>query len=165
MAFVGFRFSDTSLITALGAVEQRAQEAISAVVRRHALRAVGLIRGRTPVDSGRARRGWRIQTAGTGGTRGILTNDVPYITVLEFGGYPVTALSRTRRSGGFRRGAARLGGAPPGPKTQRAPAGQPGMRSNVSSQATRGMVRQTLTRIEPRFLADLNRAVTRAVNR
>ena len=158
---ISFEWTDESLVTAVGLVPFETEHAVSEVVRKTTNRAFKIVKNRTPVDRGRARRGWKKETRGT---EGRFFNDVAYINVLEFGPYPVTATKRTSRSGVIRRGKGSLGGAVPPSvrgtaKTQRTPGGRPTMRSNVSKQAPQGMVRITLQEIEPRFVVDLVDAI------
>ena len=155
-----FEFEDEGLVEALREFEPRVQGAIEKTVRDTTERARNIAKFKTPVDSTKAINGWRIRFEGE---RGIFFNEVPYINVLEFGGYPVRRASAGASPGTLRRGAAVLGGLPPGPRTQRAPGGEPPMRSNVSKQAPRGMVRDTLIEIEAAFLFDLAENIDRAL--
>lgn len=166
-ALLSFDWSDTSLVTALDNLPREAEAAVAQVVAVTTDRAFKMAKNRTPTDRGDARNGWRQSARGRNGR---IFNNVAYINVLEFGPYPVTPASHTSRSG-LRRGRAVLGGLPPPDKrdaggrftgtarTQKAPGGRPTMRSNVSKQAPRGMVRSTLEDIQPRFLADLTNAI------
>ncbi|KKN14489.1 hypothetical protein LCGC14_0995600 [marine sediment metagenome] len=153
---LSFEWSFDSLTPALKNAPRETQAAVAQVIEKTTDRAFRIVKNRTPVNSGNARRGWRKESRGTSGR---VFNAVDYINVLEFGPYPVTSANRTSRSGGIRRGGAILGGAPPARRTQRAPGGEPSMRSNVSRQAPQGMVRKTLKDIEPRFVADLTDAI------
>ena len=167
MALLPFRWAETGLLKAINdlAVGKSAKKAIQATVKKMTLRAVKIAKFKTPVDSGRAIRGWKMKLE-KDGTVGVFFNDVPYVNVLEFGGYPVTALGRrgTLRPGAFIRGKAQLGGHAPGKRTQRPPGGKPDMRANVSKQSPRGMVRSTIIDIEPAFLFELNKALDLALN-
>lgn len=167
-ALLSFAWGENSLVPALVNLPPEAAAAVAAVIRTTTDRAFRIAKNKTPVDRGDARNGWR-QVAS--GQKGRIFNNVPYINVLEFGGYPVTPASRTRRSG-LRRGKAILGGAPPpntrdssgrfqgGARTQKArSSGRAPMRSNVSKQAPVGMVRSTLEELRPRFLSDLTHAI------
>lgn len=112
---------------------------------------------KTPVDSRKLKDAWRKKSIRTRqGPAFEISNNTAYANTVEFGGYPVRAISRTKttRGGGgsFRRGKAILGGLPPGPRTQRALGGKPKMVSNVSKAAKRGMVRSTLGSLEVRFV-------------
>lgn len=141
-----FSWNLDSLGKALGAFEAEARAAVREVVSRTLDRAYSMVRARTPVDTGRLRAGWRRVLSGPrggGASAGTIANSVPYVRVLEFGGYPVLA------PGEF----------PPGPRTRRAPGGEPAMRSNVSKQAPRGMLRTVLQDLEPQFLFDVERAL------
>ena len=141
-------------------------------------------------SAGGASSKWRSKKTGRGTIT--ISNDAPHINVLEFGGYPVVAdrkkkaakkkkakkkkkkrpriarapgakkRTNERTGPGRRRGGARLGGFPPGPRTQVAPGGSPTMTSNVSRQAATGMVRQNLSRIQDRFVFLLEEAVEQA---
>ena len=159
-AMLSFEWTDESLVRALDNLPKETQEAVSKVVEDTTGRAFRIIKNRTPIDRGKAHRGWRQKVSGSTGK---ITNDVDYINVLEFGGYPVRRASAGASPGTLRRGRAVLGGLPPGPRTQRAPGGEPPMRSNVSKQAPRGMVRSTLQEIEAPFLFDLAENIDRAL--
>lgn len=158
-----FRWVDESLLNAIRDIPESSQRAIKTVVRATTKRAVRIAKFKTPVDTGNAINSWE-DTTEKGGQVGVFKNSAPYINVLEFGGYPVRAATSGAKAG-FRRGGAILGGLPPGPRTQRAPGGDPEMRSNVSKQAPRGMVRSTLIEIEPQFVFDLNEEIEREFNR
>lgn len=164
MALFDFKWTDTSLEKALEELPQRAATAVKKTIRETTQRAVKIAKFKTPVDSGAAIRGWKVSFE-DGGLRGVFRNDVPYINVLEFGGYPVRKATAGASPGTLRRGGAILGGLPAGRRTQRAPGGAPPMRSNVTRQAPRGMVRVTLLEIEPQFVADLNESLDEALNR
>lgn len=157
-----FEFVDEGLIEALEGLPTNAQRAVVETVRSTTQRGQQIVKFRTPVDSGKALNGWQVRYE-DGGSRGVFFNDVAYINVLEFGGYPVRAATAGASPGTLRRGKAILGGLPPGPRTQRAPGGTPKMRSNVSKQAPRGMVRSTLEELEPQFIFDLNENLDRAL--
>lgn len=90
---------------------------------------------RTPVDTGRAKASWRSHALDDY-TWQVISEGVPYIGMLEFGGY-----------------------AGPGPKTQPAPGGEPAMVSNVTRQAPHGMLRLTLLDIREVYLRDLGVAL------
>lgn len=159
-------FTDTitpALQNAPALVEQAVQE----VVRETGERIFNQIKLSTPRDSGKAAGGWDLsyqQAQGGAAATAVIENDVPYINVLEHGGYPVIPLSRQPRLPGVRRGRAQLDGAyPPGPRTQRAPGGQPTMLTNVSRQAPQGMVRVAFARAQDRFVFDLEEAIDRAL--
>lgn len=162
---LSFSWGDRNLVEALKNLPKEANAAVSRVVTQTTDRAFRIAKNKTPVDSGEARSAWRRVIHGT---EGKIVNNAPHINVLEFGGYPVTPARTATRRGGFRRGRAILGGAPPPrggrsgrgtARTQRAPGGDPSMRHNVSKQAPRGMVRSTLEELQPRFLADLDDAI------
>ncbi|HEU01433.1 hypothetical protein LCGC14_0273400 [marine sediment metagenome] len=157
-----FEFVDEGLAEALRDLPQNVAGAIEKTVRDTTARARNIAKFKTPVDSTKAINGWRIRFE-ENGQRGVFFNEVPYINVLEFGGYPVRRASAGASPGTLRRGRAVLGGLPPGPRTQRAPGGEPPMRSNVSKQAPRGMVRFTLQEIEPAFLFDLSENIDQAL--
>ena len=117
-----------------------------------------------------------------------IENDAPHSRVLELGPYPVVATGKRKKRGGKKkkkkkragrkgrekrakrertgpgelRGNARLGGFPPGPRTQVAPGGSPVMKSNVSRQAPKGMVRQNLERIQDRYVFALEESIEQA---
>jgi len=166
-ALLSFEWGTDTLIPALENLPREAERAVAEVVALTTDRAFKMAKNRTPVDRGDARNGWRQSARGANGR---IFNNVAYINVLEFGGYPVTPSSHTSRSG-LRRGRAVLGGRPPpsardaggrftgSARTQKAPGGRPDMRNNVSKQAPRGMVRSTLEDIQPRFLSDLTNAI------
>ena len=155
-----FEFVDEGLVEALQNLPESTQRAIKDTVRATTLRGQQIVKFKTPVDSGKAINAWKTRFENNG-ERGVFFNDTPYINVIEFGGYPVRASSAGASLGTLRRGNAVLGGLPPGPRTQRAPGGQPQMRSNVSKQAPRGMVRSTLIELEPQFTFDLAEAIER----
>ena len=145
LSFPGIKRFDTALLN----MGKGARKEVIDVVRETTNRVFRIIKNRTPVDQGNARRAWKKVTrwdsssaAATSTIEGVITNNVAYINVLEFGGYPGL-----------------------GPRTQPAPAGEPDMRSTVSRQAPQGMVRVTLKEIEPRFLADVERALDLAISR
>jgi hypothetical protein len=91
------------------------------VVRRISIQAFTRVVKRTPVDTGRARANWQLnlnslptgQTSGGGATLSQLSNyslgdvvfianNVPYIAVLEYGGYPKSPKGGSgKTSGGF----------------------------------------------------------------
>ena len=146
MARLEVKVTDT-VTPALKTAPARLRQAINGVVQAIGERAFQRIKFATPRDTGNAARGWRKTVTGNGQTVEI-RNDVPYIRVLEFGGYPTNA------PGQF----------PPKARTQRAPAGAPTMRSNVSRQAPQGMVRKTLQAIEPEFQFELEEAIDRTLN-
>lgn len=158
-------FTDT-MGPALQQAPQAIQRAVEAVVRQTADRVFQRIRLATPRDSGQAAAGWSQRTEGTGEqAKRTFVNTVPYINVLEFGGYPVTPARFVRRLPGIPRGNAVLDGAyPPGPRTQQALGGDPPMTSNVSRQAPQGMVRKNLAAARPEFLFNLEEAIDRALN-
>jgi hypothetical protein len=154
---------------------KKVQDAVKKVVRDTGKRVEKRIRLDTPRDRGTAAAGWKsTEQRVPGGVEVTLTNKVPYINVLEFGGYPVKPKwhKRTNATGpGIPRGDAILGGYPPGPRTQKGEDAfvpdvlegvTPGMNDNVSRQAPSGMVRQNLIRIQPRFQFDLEEAVAEA---
>lgn len=149
-----FEFIDEGLVEALENLPRNAQEAVIKTVRDTTRRARNIVVFKTPVDRGTLINGWKVRLE-NGGERGVFFNDVPYANVAEFGGWPVRSLARAAGPGTLIRGNAVLGGLPPGPRTQRAPGGEPNMRSNVSKQAPQGMVRSTLIEIEPQFVFDL----------
>ena len=101
------------------------------------------------------------------GEKAVIENAVPYITVLEYGSYPVIPVKHKRTGGGgIRRGNAWIGGNyPPGPRTVRAGGSGPKMaEGNVSRQAPIGMVRITLQELEPEFVFNLEEAIEVALN-
>ena len=153
-----FEFTDKSLIKAVESLPSETQTALAAVVKATTEKATKLIKGKTPVESGKAKAGWKSKSRGVSGA---IFNNVDYINVLELGGYPVRSAKRATRQavGGFRRGNAILGGLSPGPKTRRAAGGAPAMTSNVSKKAPKGMVRSTLEEIEPQFVIDITDAI------
>ena len=63
----------------LKVVEKAAQE----LVRKFSLETLARIQLRTPVDTGRARAGWRLENLDTLMT--VIVNDVEYIVKLEYG--------------------------------------------------------------------------------
>ena len=160
---VSFRWEHTGLITTVRKMPERVDRAVKEVIRRHIDRVFNIVRFSTPTDTGRALRAWRIEMR-DGGRAGVVTNDTPYINVLEYGGYPVRPARGPMPSGAFQRGNAYLGGHPPGPRTMGAPGGEPTMRSNVSKQAPHGMVRKALGETEDAFQFDLEEAIERAWN-
>lgn len=171
MALLTFEWSKNTLAPALENLSKEAEAAVAQVVEDTTNRAFKIAKNKTPTDRGDARRGWRKESRGS---QGRIFNDVAYINVLEFGGFPVTALGRsgTLRPGALIRGRAQLGGAPPPKKrdksgkftgtarTQSARGSRKvPMTNNVSKQAPRGMVRAALAEIQPRFLSDLKNAI------
>lgn len=161
---VSVSFSNT-VTPALASAPRRVQEAVATVVQNTSNVAFNRIRSATPRDRGTAAAGWRRRVAGN---TVFIENNVDHINVLEYGGYPVIPAWKKRRNpGGLKRGNAFLGGGyPAGPRTVRAPSGDPPMlqRSNVSRQAPRGMVRKTLADIQPQYIFDLSEAIDRALN-
>jgi len=152
----------------LSGVENRIRRAVESVVQETADKAGQRIHNRTPRDRGTAAAAWR-RTSSVGGQEATFSNSTPYINVLEFGGYPIIPASRTpTRSGLQRRGGAFIGGGayPPGSRrTSAAPSGEPSMTSNVSQALGRqGMVRVTLTEIEPEFVFDMEEAIDAALS-
>ena len=140
----------------------RTREAVIKTVKDTTLRGQQIVKFKTPVDTTKAINGWHTRFE-NGGERGLFVNEVAYINVLEFGGYPVRPISSGASPGTLIRGKAILGGLPPGPRTQRAPGGDPDMRSNVSKQAPRGMVRSTLAELQDQFIFDLGENLDRAL--
>ncbi len=103
----------------------------------------------TPSGKGKARSGWRLVRQSSGSNISIaIKNSVKYINVLEYGGYPVRAISRSKaQRGAIVRGKGYVGGNfDPGPRTQPSSSTDPLMLkpSNVSSEAPKGMVRNTI---------------------
>lgn len=153
-----FEWGNDTLTAALEALPKEAEAAVVEVVKDTTARATRIVKNKTPVDRGRLRQGWRAEVKGLTGR---FVNTVAQANVAEFGGWPVTALSRSPklRPGARIRGRAQLGGHKPGPRTTRAPGGTPSMFSNVSRQAPQGMVRITLKEIQPVFFFDLDEAL------
>lgn len=151
---------------AMKKLPKEVQDAVKKVVAETAKTVFDRIKRDTPRDRGTAAKNWKRKTkTNKSGTTSTISNNTPYINVLEYGGYPVVPASRAggaSTSGGIVRGNAVLGVGPPGPRTQRATGGSPTMRSNVSSQAPAGMVRQNLERIAQRFEFDLEEAIDKA---
>lgn len=147
----------------------RIGDAVRKVTKQHADRVYKNIKFSTPTDSGKARAGWKkkLSDRGRAARTVAITNDVEYINVLEHGSYPVRAARNvTDPRGAIRRGAAYLGGHfPPGPRTVRAPGGQPKMLApgNVSRQAPHGMVRKALGDMQEAYVFDLERAIEEAL--
>ena len=153
MTFLKFEMADKGLTPTLQKLPKSIQDVVHKVVAETTKRAAAIAKFKTPVDTGNAIDGWVVEKPGRGNNpKGAFVNRVPYINVLEFGGYPV------RKGPTF-------GGRPPGPRTMTAPSGDPAMKSNVSRQAPRGMVRLTLIEIEPQFLADLEEQLQLLINR
>ncbi len=151
---------------ALKRLPQRVQQAVKKVVDDTSQLVFQRIKNDTPRDSGKLAAGWKrtVETKKNGAVSTI-SNAVPYANVVEFGGYPVIPVVNARPNAtgpGLPRGAAVLGGYPPGPRTQTAPGGSPTMLSNVSKQSPRGMVRQNLERIQDRFVFDLEEAIDKS---
>ena len=122
----------------------------------------------TPVKSGKAKSGWTMTTMTSGGLVQMkITNNVRYIGVLEYGGYPVRAVSRaSQRKGAIRRGRAYLGGDfLPGPDTVGAPGGEPKMLQPglVSRQAPRGMLRKAVKSSEKKAAQKVESALSSAI--
>ena len=136
------------------------EAAVKQLVAETTERTLKKIRYRTPIDTARAFRGWKIKFT-RGGLEGTISSSIPYIAVLEFGGYPVRPLKWDPNGPGFVRGAGRLGGKMPGRRTTRAPGGDPKMTSNVSRQAPKGMVRITFLDTEKQLERDLKELVDR----
>ena len=159
-----FEFQDEGLVEALANLPKNAQDAIVETVKQTTERGRNIVKFKTPTDSGRAINGWDIRYE-NGGERGVFFNEVPYINVLEYGGYPVRPIARASSAavGAFIRGKAVLGGLSPGPRTQRSQGGAPIMRNNVSKQAPQGMVRSTLIELEDQFIFDLQEALDKAL--
>lgn len=150
---------------ALKAMPQKVQQAVAKVVQDTSNLLFQRIVNDTPRDRGSAgglSSRW-IKTVV--GDQAVITNDAPHANTIEFGGYPVIPNSKSRPNAtgpGLVRGAATLGGYPPGPRTQIAPGGSPIMFSNVSRQAPKGMARQNLERIQDRFVFDLEEGIDQA---
>ena len=155
---------DDRFSQALANAPRNVQVAINAVIQETGEKVFQRIRFRTPRDRGTLAAGWgrRSQEGSV-----VIFNTVPYVNVLEYGGYPVIPASRNRTlSGGLVRGRAVLGGGyPPRARTVRAPGGEPSMLagSNVSRQAPTGMVRVTLIEIQPEYIFNLEEALDRAL--
>lgn len=160
---VKFEWRTNTLVAAATNLPKRFQEEARKVVEKNTQRVFEMVKFATPVDSGRALAGWRIEIQ-SDGKAGRVVNRVPYINVLEFGGYPVRALSRVRDvSRGFVRGNAILGGQfPPGPRTMAVLGGDPPMNNNISKQAPSGMIRKAIGEIADIFEFDLAEALEAA---
>lgn len=163
---VSFVWETDTIETHMAKLPARFVEAVGRVVRDTTTRLFAIIKFSTPVATGRALAAWKLTiTPNTDGAAGVVTNDTPYINVLEFGGYPVRASPPADPTpGSFRRGSALLGGFPPGPRTQGGTGGDPVTASNVSKQAPHGMVRAAIGSVEDQFAADLERAIERVWN-
>ena len=159
----GFKIEYSTTLDLKGA-GKRVNDAIAKVVDRTARDVYMKIKLATPSRTGFARGSWKRYKSSDGLTA-VIENKADYINVLEFGGYPVTALGRSGklRSGALIRGKAQLGGSPPGPNTRKAQGGEPTMRSNVSKQAPRGMARRTMAEAEPVFMFDVAEAIDLAM--
>jgi len=162
---IELRFRD-SLGPLLANLDENGKRAVQAVVDRTSVEILKEIIYATPNNSGRARAGWERRFLNDGLTA-VLSNSVPYIRVLEFGSYPVRRITRnTQPRGALRRGRAYVGGAfEPGPRTTRAPGGEPEMLSpgNVSRAAPHGMVRKALGEADEQFAFDLGEELDRAM--
>lgn len=156
---ISFRWVDLSLVTTVRKMPEAVEREVRKVVERTIKRVFDIVKFSTPVDSGRAIGAWRMEVDASTKT-GKVINDTPWINVLEFGGYPVR--KDTGTGPGFVRGAARLGGLPPGPRTRAFLGGEPAMANNVSAQAVSGMVRKALGETEDQFEFDLAEAIERA---
>lgn len=163
---VRWEWRSNTLVAAARNLPANLKPAVKAVVQATTQRVFNIVRFKTPVDSGRALSAWVIEIQGDGQV-GRVVNRAPHINVLEFGGYPVRALSRVRdASRGFIRGAAVLGGGfPPGPRTMAVLGGQPPMTNNISRQAPYGMIRVTLGEVGDQFEFDLGEALEAAWNK
>lgn len=121
--------AETDVAAQLNAVLERTRAKADQWVRQIALEADTRLREKTPVDTGRARGNWNIGVDSPDGTwsdlkregagpampreippgvglghRVYLTNSVPYIEVLEYGGYPNPPKRGTGKTiGGFSR--------------------------------------------------------------
>lgn len=160
---VSFTWEQDHIETHMAKLPARFVEAVARVVRSTTIRLFGIIKFSTPVATGRALAAWKLTyTTAREGASGEVSNDVPYINVLEFGGYPVRASPPAGPvPGSFRRGRALLGGFPPGPRTQASGGGDPPVSSNVSKQAPHGMVRAAVGSVEAQFAQDLEREIER----
>lgn len=170
--FFAFRWQTTTLEDALEELGPKAVREVGKVIKATTKRAYKIAKNKTPVRTGKAFSSWK-QSTEKGGLEGIVSNDVPYINLLEYGSYPVRPISRASGQGdSIKRGRAYLGGSFPPFKhggevtrTTRAPSsGEPKMLSpgNVSKEAPRGMVRLALIEVEPQFVLDLEEALDRA---
>lgn len=169
-SFIKLTVDTEVMVGALREAPLAVRMGIARAVERTTAKAYRRIRNRTPVDRGDARSGWKFRFQNNG-TRAIISNNVPYITVLEYGGYPVRPKNTARRTpGSFVRGRARLSGFRPGPRTMRAsgtgvdliPKAEPrgrDMNDNVSRGAPLGMLRITFAEIEPEFVDSLEREI------
>lgn len=165
-SLISISFADT-IGPLLDGAGPKIQNAIQRVVDETAATALQRIINRTPRDSGKAALGWSIKQSGGGSAT--IENDVPYINVLEHGGYPVQSKKRLKKKppGSLSRGGAYLGGNyEPGPRTERAGSAEPKMLegSNISKGAPNGMVRLVLGEIDPEFEFNLEEAIDEALN-
>lgn len=162
---IRFEWRDNGLVALASGIPARLKDEARKVVAATTERMFQAAKHLTPVDSGRAMSRWRIEMQ-PDGKSGRIVNDTDYINVLEFGGYPVRALSRVSdKSRGFVRGRALLGGQfQPGPRTAAFLGGSIPMANNVSRQATTGMVRTAVAQCADQFEFDLAEALDRALN-
>lgn len=162
-SFIRFDVDDR-FSNALKNAPRRVQDAIVDVIRDTGQEVFLLIKFRTPRDTGKLAAGW---TKVATGPQVVISSSVPYVNVLEYGGYPVIPASRKRKnSSGTQHGNAFLGGGyPPRARTVMAADGKPAMLSgsNVSRQAPTGMVRVTLEEIRPKYIQDLEDALEKAL--
>ena len=148
------------------AIESKMDRAIQVEARKILRKA----KDATPVVSGVAKGGWKLVRESSGEIVVFeILNNVKYITVLEYGSYPVRAVSRARDAkGAIRRGRAYVGGKfKPGKKTKKAPGGEPKMLKpgNVSRQAPRGMIRKALKSSQKRTEKKVESAISSAINK
>ncbi len=142
----GFEWVTASLIDALSNLDEDASEAVVEVVKETTERAFQAARHASPIgDTDRLINSWRL-TFEEGGLVGVITNNTPYANIAEYGGWPG---ARWRTGNDYA----------PGPRTARAPGGEPEMFNNVSKQAPRGMVRVTIEGMRDQFGFDLEERI------
>jgi len=94
---LSFTFIDKGLGKALADLPENTQGAIRKTVKDITKRALAIVKFKTPTDSTTAINGWRTRFENDG-QRGIFFNEVPYINVLEFGGYPVVSTKKRKKT-------------------------------------------------------------------
>lgn len=141
-----FEWKTTSLIDAISHLGEDVRDAITDVVAETTNVAFQAARDASPIgDTDKLIDGWRL-TFEEGGLVGVITNATPYVNIAEEGGWPG---ARWRTGKDYA----------PGPRTAKAPGGEPMMFNNVSLQAPRGMMRVTFEAMRDQFGFDLEERI------
>lgn len=86
---------DNPILPLLKKLPKEVQDAIEGVVNDWSAEALERIKNATPRDRGTAAANWKVDSVSSskpGDVKDVISNETPYINVLEFGGYPVVAI-------------------------------------------------------------------------